>query len=325
VRLRWKVLLGLGVVLAALLALNAIALDQQTKAARVTVPGGEIMRLAGGDVQVLDEPAQAARPGAPIVLLHCYLCSLRWWDELAPLLAEEHRVIRIDFLGHGGSEKPSEGYSIENQAQLVAGALSELEVQGAVVVGQSMGAAMAVSLAETSSQLVDRVVDISLAATNEGGSLPLLARLGYVPVLGQAMYRLTPDFAIRSEFGNAFAPDFELTPELEEMIVADYRAMTYPAYDRAQGALSEFRDEEALNARMTAAAVPLMAIFGEEDQIVDAAQAEESLSNVPGVRLVTLPEVGHTPQIEAPEETAALIEEFASAAVVAEGGSPTDQ
>ena len=216
---RWKVLIGLGVVVLALLALNTIVLNQQTKAADVTVDGGQIVNLPGGDVQALDVPAPTDATGAPIVLIHCYLCSLEWWDELAPLLSENHRVIRIDLLGHGGSEKPSSGYSIQEQAGLVAGALSELDVQGAVVVGQSLGSAVAVALAEQSSQLVDRVVAMNQAPTNDSGGLPFLARLGYTPVLGQAIYRLTPDFAIRSNFGEAFAPDFEPSEEFEDDVI----------------------------------------------------------------------------------------------------------
>ena len=45
----------------------------------MTIEGGEILRLPGGDVQVLEEAALAAA-GPPIVLLHCYACSLHWWD-----------------------------------------------------------------------------------------------------------------------------------------------------------------------------------------------------------------------------------------------------
>ncbi len=227
-------------------------------------------------------------------------------------------MIRIDLLGHGGSEKPASGYSVEGQAGLVAGALNQLDVQGAVVVGQSMGAGIAVALAEQSSQLVDRVVDMSLAATNDASSLPFIARLGYVPVLGQAMYRLTPDVAIRSAFNEAFAPDYEVSPEFEDVIVENFRAMTYTSFKETQEALSDYRDAEPLDTRITSAAVPLMVILGEEDQIVDTAQAEEEWSDVPGVRIETLPGVGHTPQVEAPEETAALVEEFAAVAAIAE-------
>ncbi len=308
---RWKILIGIAVTLAVLLGVNTVVVDQQTKPAEITASGAQLIRLPGGDVQVLEQAAQSPKPGAPIVLLHCYACSLQWWDYLTPLLATDHRVIRVDFLGFGGSEKPSSGYSVEDQAQLVAGAMNELDVQGAVVVGQSMGAAMAVSLAESSSQLVDRVVDISLAADNESSQLPFLARLGYTPVLGEAIWRLTPDFAVIDSFKDAFAPDFEIPPDFEDVILDGYDRMTYTSYDQAGQAVDDFRDAAPLDERMTASLVPLMAIFGADNQIVDAEAAAAGLADVPGVRISTLPGVGHTPQVEAPKETAALIEEFA--------------
>ena len=309
-----RLLVGVLVVLAALLALNTVVLNQQTKDAEATVEGSRILSLPGGEVQVTVEGPTAASTGqakAPVVLIHCYLCSLRWWDELAPRLARDRRVIRVDLLGHGGSEKPSSGYGIGDQAQLVAGALNELDVQGAVVVGQSMGAAVAVGVAEQSSQLVDRVVDMSLAADNDASELPFLARLGYVPLLGQAMYRLTPDAAIRAGFDEAFAPGFDISDGFEDMIVEDFRAMTYTSYKESHDALESYRDEQPLDSRMRAAAVPLMVILGADDQVVDPEEAAEGLRDVPGVRITTLKGVGHTPQIEAPRETAALIEEFA--------------
>ena len=122
VRRGTKIALGLLVALVALLAINTIVVDNQTKAAEVTIEGGRILELPGGAVQVFEEgpTAGAAAGAAPIVLLHCYSCSLHWWDKLAPLLAEEHRVIRIDLLGHGGSEKPAGDYEIPEQAALVA-------------------------------------------------------------------------------------------------------------------------------------------------------------------------------------------------------------
>lgn len=318
-RRRWKVLLGAIVALGVLLAVNTVVVNQQTKGAEVNVEGAQIVQLPGGEIQVkVEGPATEGGkpPRAPIVLLHCYACSMRWWDELAPLLASDRRVIRIDFLGFGGSGKPKSGYSVEDQTQLVAGALNALDVQGAVVVGQSMGAAMAVSLAEQSSQLVDRVVDISLAPTNSGSSLSLLARLQYVPVLGEAMWRLTPDFAIRSGFGEAFAPGFDVPEEFEDVIVDGYRDMTYSSFEQAHSALDDFRDESPLDDRMRAAAVPMMAVFGEEDQILDTPAAVEGWSDVPGIVIETMPGVGHTPQVEAPERTAELIVDFARAAGV---------
>ena len=104
-----------------LLAINALVVDAETKSAEVTVPGGRILSLPGGDVQVLDV---GPRGGSPIVLIHCYTCAIDWWDGMMPLLARDHRVVAIDLLGFGGSEKPASGYSMPDQAALVAEALT---------------------------------------------------------------------------------------------------------------------------------------------------------------------------------------------------------
>jgi len=67
---------------------------------------------------------------------------------MIPILARKHRVVAVDLLGHGGSEKPSSGYSIENQADLVAGVLGRLGVRNAEVVGHSLGGSVAVALTD---------------------------------------------------------------------------------------------------------------------------------------------------------------------------------
>ncbi len=81
-----------------------------------------------------------------------------------PRLAREHRVVAVDLLGHGGSEKPSSGYTIENQANLVAEVLGRLGVRDAEVVGHSLGGTVSVALAQQSPQLVDRVVIVDTRA-----------------------------------------------------------------------------------------------------------------------------------------------------------------
>ena len=153
---RWKIVIGVVVTLAILLVINAVISGSQTKEAEVTSEGGQILELSRGAVQVTDsgEPT-GVNPGQPIVLLHCYTCSLHWFDKIEPLLAERHRVIRVDLLGFGGSEKPESGYEIPAQAQVVAEAMNPLGVQGALVAGNSMGGSVAASLAEQASQLVE--------------------------------------------------------------------------------------------------------------------------------------------------------------------------
>lgn len=320
-KLRWKILIGLVVVLAALLAINAVVVGDETKDAEITVDGGQILELPSGDVQVVSQgPAQQRGAGVPIVMLHSYTASLHWFDRLVPLLAKRHRVIRVDLLGFGGSEKPTGGYEIPEQAALVAGALNALGVQGAVVVGHSMGFTVATALADQSSQLVDRVVNIDSGPDDDYCSLGFRAMLAHSPVLGEALWRVAPDAAVEDGVASeAFAPGYDVAEGFPnpDQLVDDYRAMTFTSFEQARSATDDYRDEIPLDDRLRQAAVPVLSIFGSEDQICDPEPSQRDYETVPGARTTTLEGVGHSPQVEAPEETAELIERFAAEAEVA--------
>jgi pimeloyl-ACP methyl ester carboxylesterase len=312
-----KVTIAVVVLLAVLLAINTVVVDNQTKGAEVTIDGGELLQLPGGEAQVYEQgPDDPRGAGAPIVLIHCYSCSLHWWDRLAPLLAEGHRVIRIDLLGHGGSEKPSSGYDIPAQAALVAAALDRLHVQGAVVVGHSMGFSVATALADRATQLVDRLVDIDEGPSTDVCELPFLARLGYAPVLGEAIWRLSPDFAVEDAYGDAFAPGYDIESGFPnpDQVVDDYSAMTFTSYSEARDANDSYLDEAPLDQRLRQIPVPLLAIFGSEDQICDPDESLAAYAAVPGARTATVEGAGHSPNVEKPQETAVLIERFAAEA-----------
>src|SRR3954452_9036969 len=214
----WKIAIGVAVVLVVLLVLNSIAVNHETKGAEVTVPGGKLLELSGGEVQALDV---GPRTGSPIVLIHCYTCAIDWWKGMIPLLRRDHRVIAIDLLGHGGSEKPGSGYEIDNQASLVAQALSRLGIRRATVVGHSLGGTVATALTEKSPDLVRGLVIVDQAPDSTYGGLNLLAKVSYLPLIGQALWRTTPDALIKDGLGQAFAPGFDVP----DAFVDDFKRM----------------------------------------------------------------------------------------------------
>ncbi len=311
-RRRWKILIGIGLGLAALLILNTVVVNNQTKEASTTVDGAQIVDAFGGEVQVTDT---GPRDAPPMVLIHCYTCSLRWWDAIEPELAEHRRVVRVDLLGHGGSQKPATGYSIEEQASTVASVLSSLGISGATVVGHSLGFTVATSLAEQSPDLVARLADLDQAPDNDYGELPLEARLGYVPVLGQAIWRTVPDFQIRDGLKEAFAPGYNLASGFEDpdQVVTDFKSMTYRSFKESAKAEEDFTDETPLNERVAELGIPLLVVFGDEDQLYDDPQeAAEGFGDVPGVQTTIVEGAGHSPNVEKPNETAALLLEFSA-------------
>jgi len=305
-------------VLLVLLGVNAYVLNQETKPAEVNAPGGELTADISEDqpldLQYVDHPATGGGPeGEPIVLLHCYTCSLRWWDQMVPLLNDGHRVITFDLLGHGGSEKPTSGYEIENQAAAVAAALNGLGVTSATVVGHSLGGLVATSLREQASDLVDKVVVVDSPASSGQADLPLTAKIATWPVLGEALWRVKLGSMIKRSAERDFAPGTDVSevfPDQPDRVVDDVDAMTYRSFSESASAADDFLDHGGLPSRLRAVGGAVMVIMGSEDQILDPDEVLGQFEVVPGVRAVTIEGAGHSPNVERPEETAEQIISF---------------
>jgi len=309
-----KVVLGLLAAFLVLLILNAIVVSNQTADAERNVEGAELIQTSSGTLQVLDE---GNPEGSPIVLVHGYTGSLAWFEELAPLLAADHRVIRLDLLGHGGSDKPASGYAITDQANALAEALAEMGVADATLVGHSLGATVVTALAEQSPDLAARIVIVDQAPNDDYEDPSFSAKLGFTPVIGQAMKRLTdaaPTSAVRGQFQQAFAPDFNIASGFDDPdeVVENLNEMTYTAFVDVTEAEGDYSDSRSLDDRLGALEIPLLVIFGAEDQIYDAEEAIEPFRGIAGVQAFVLEGAGHSPQVELPDEVAGLVNEFAA-------------
>jgi pimeloyl-ACP methyl ester carboxylesterase len=305
----WKIAIGVVAALVVLLIVNTVIVDHETKGAGVTERGGEIIDLQGG---LLEVGEKGLRDGSPIVLIHCFTCAINYWNGMIPRLSRTHRVVAIDLLGHGGSEKPASGYSVPNQADLVAQALAKLRVADAEVVGHSLGGAVAVALAQQSPRLVNRVVIVDSPPTHEEGDLGFVAKLGFAPVIGEFFWRVKPDFAVKKGLEVAFAPGFDVPDEFVE----DVKRMSFSAYDDSPTAFDDYTTEDPLDQRMRETGKPLLVIMGAEEQIIDepVKRLAEYRDTVPGSRTKLIAGAGHSPNVEKPAETAALVLAFASPA-----------
>lgn len=313
---RWlKITVGVIAGLIVLLVINAIVVSNATKDAYVRHTGARLVDTSHGTLQVLQ---QGNPRGTPIVLIHCYTCSMNWWDDLAPLLERDHRVIRVDLLGHGGSDKPGAGYTIEDQATAVAEALAKLGIVNATAVGHSLGGSVVTALAQQSPQLASRVVIIDQAPEDGFENESFAQRISYWPIIGQAsdrLLRITPKSAVRDQYDDAFAPGYDISSGFEnpDQPVDDLRAMTYTAYKDTHDAEEDFVAEAPLDERLAAAHVPAMVIFGAEDQLYDAQEAVARYrQNVPGIQTHLIPGAGHSPNVERPNLVAPLILSWAA-------------
>jgi hypothetical protein len=133
-------------------------------------------------------------------------------------------------------------------------------------------------------------------------------------VIGEALWRLKFGSLIKKGYEQAFAPGFDISSGFTnpDQVVDDNKAMTFTSYTDSIDAEKSFTDAIPLDQRMRTAAVPLMAIFGSEDQIYDVGPALAAYAAVPGARTAQVEGAGHSPNVEKPEETARLVLEFAA-------------
>ncbi|MER7442835.1 alpha/beta fold hydrolase [Micromonospora avicenniae] len=284
-----------------LLITNAIVVSRQDAEATADSP----MSLDGGNIHVRQD---GPRDAPALVLIHGLAGSTHWWDPVVPMLAKSHRVIRIDLLGHGESAKPAGGgYAIPEQGRRVGEALDRLGVQQAIVVGHSTGGSVATALTEQRRDLVT-----ALALIGSGPRLDayisdgLVGRLLFVPILGQLLWRFRTDEVVRQGLSTAFGNHGY---EIPQQLVDDVRAMTYHALTTTSRAADDYLTQGPLPDRLAPLGKPLLVIFGTEDQRWRPSSADD-YRTVAGARVESLPGVGHSPMLEDPPRTAALLLAF---------------
>ena len=99
--------------------------------------------VAGVGLHVREFPSE----GEAIVFLHHGGGNLMMWEPVVPHLADTYRCITLDLRGHGRSDAPASGYTIDAMANDVIGVLEVLGLHRAHIVGSSLGAEVGLCLA----------------------------------------------------------------------------------------------------------------------------------------------------------------------------------
>ena len=286
--------------LIAALALNTWWVDTTTRQA-VARDGGRLIQTPGVTANVKVEGE-----GPAIVMIHGFGAAIDWWDEIAPDLAKDHRVIRIDLIGHGGTAAPRSGYTIERQASMVSDVLDKLGANRITVIGHSMGGEVATALTEIDPKRIERLIYIDSPPT-AGTTFTILTDAYMQPVLGEFLSRLVTDRSIRKGLAQGFAPGFPIRSKF----VSDLEQLTYQAFRSAHEDSIRYRTQKPPYERLAAVTPvpPLLAIFGSRDAIVPPDHANFFL-RVPGAKTATIEGAGHSPMVEQPAKTLELIRGF---------------
>jgi pimeloyl-ACP methyl ester carboxylesterase len=243
--------------------------------------------------------------GLPLVGIHGFGGDKETWLLVSALVDRRRPLALVDLPGHGRSaEVPEAGASIRAHAEAVLRVLDHAGIDRAIVAGNSMGGGVALRLARSwpsrvaALVLVDSVgrdVHDGAAQAWAAGDNPLIPRpedidrfmklaLERPPPVGRAVIRHVVVQRARR---------------------ADQLHALFRAFISNGGDAGVPRDLGGID-------IPTLVLHGEQDRIISKRVAEDLTQALPRAELVILRGVGHAPQLEAPRQTARLIEGLAA-------------
>jgi pyruvate dehydrogenase E2 component (dihydrolipoamide acetyltransferase) len=282
------------------------ALDAAVQEARAVIDAGVADEAAGApELQTADvggrkiSYAGAGTDGDVILLVHGYGGDRNSWLFLQEPLAAKYRAYALDLPGHGTSAKDVGDGSPGVLADAVTGVLDALGAARAHLVGHSMGGA----------------VVLTAAARDPGriASLTLIAPSGFGSEINAGYLRGFADARIRRELkpvvSQLFTDESLVTRQLVDDLLA-YKRLdgVDEALHALLGALLDGDAQVGDSAALVAAlgdVVPVTVVWGRDDRVIPAAQAE----SVRGAVRHLIDRAGHMPHMERPAEVQAAIEE----------------
>ena len=247
-----------------------------------------------------------AGEGPVVVLLHAALHDRRDFDAIVPNLLHDHRVIALDWPGHGDSPAPASSYAPTAAAfaDVLADVVTALDLPPAAFVGNSVGGFAAARLAITDPQRVSRLVLVNAGGFTASPITNLYCRTLGMPAV---MKRVLPRF-IRSYMKATSENDYAVqeralarahTQDGVILTAALWRSFAAPEYD-----LRPHAD------RITA---PCLVVWGSKDTAIPIRLGRSTAAAIPGSRLEVLP-TGHVPFSSDPAGFLAIAAPFLAAA-----------
>lgn len=261
-----------------------------------------------------------AGSGPALLLLHGLACDRTSWDRVIPQLAEKYTVIAPDLLGHGLSDKPRADYTLGGYANGMRDLLTVLGIDKVTVVGHSFGGGIALQFAYQFPERTERVMLV--ASGGLGPEVTPFIKLIQAPGWEQLMSVLTlpglrhvESTALRALATYGAGPVRRYTRDLDQAatILESWKdRRTRFAIRHLVRAVIDWRGQivtMADRAYLTEA-MPMAVVWGRDDRVLPVLHASNVAALAPGAAVTVLPDSGHFPHRDHPEEFVRLLDEF---------------
>ncbi|NES98026.1 MAG: alpha/beta fold hydrolase [Desertifilum sp. SIO1I2] len=260
-----------------------------------------------------------AGTGQSLLLLHGFGASIGHWRKNIPVLAEAgYRVFALDLLGFGSSDKPELDYTLDLWQELVQDFWQAHIQEPTVFIGNSIGALLSLTLVADNPEISSGGVLINCA----GGlnhrpdelQLPLRFVMGMFtkmvssPVTGPFVFnRIRAKERIRNTLRQVYRNPEAITDELVEML---HEPSCHPGAQKVFASILSAPPGRSPVELFPKVTHPLLVLWGEDDPwtpIAGATIYQNLVEQGKDVKFVGIPNAGHCPHDEHPEQVNALI------------------
>ena len=252
--------------------------------------------------------------GPPLLLIHTIRTQLEYFRSLAPLLARSHTVYAIDLPGHGYSPiDPNANFDEPYFRRAVIGFIEKLDLSAVTIVGESIGGALALTVAAALPQRVKRVYAVNPYdyETRYGDGIRrgnwfanfIIGSL-QIPVLGAMNASLENKMVL----GKIMSGGYHDPRKLPADLLAEFDEVAHrPGYKRiARKVLAGWRSWSKARDYYRQISAPVTLIYGDSDWSRPN-ERERTRSLIPASQMVTLKNTGHFSAVENPSELARVI------------------
>jgi pimeloyl-ACP methyl ester carboxylesterase len=243
-----------------------------------------------------------------IVFLHGFGASVETWRDIQSPLSKGNTLIFLDLKGFGLSSKPDDGkYSLDDQAEIVLAFLKTYHFHDITLVGNSYGGAVSViaylkDRSDNARGNVRRLILIDAAAYEQ--VFPFFIDILRKPIINWIVMNLVPTqimagFILHYLF-------YDASKVSEERIARHAEYLGQPgSYDSFVDCARQIipANPDSISALIKTIAVPTLIIWGENDPAIPLEHGQRLHRDIQNSQLVIIPNCGHMPQEESPDET----------------------
>ncbi|WP_347252119.1 alpha/beta hydrolase [Legionella sp.] len=253
--------------------------------------------------------------GETLVLIHGLGASLEHWYQLAPLLAENYKLILLDLPGAGRSSKPKLHYSISFYLELLEQFMAKLSLEQVSLLGHSFGGGLALQYVLEKRAGIKNLILLSNAGFSR--KIKLLYRLLTIPLLNRILTTLNRNGVRDSLHMNVVDNQTIEAHFIDEM----YAISQLPGFGHAvRSSLSASSNiwgikttiYKRINTKLNELSIPTLVLWGDSDPVLPFEWQQLNLQKLPNAKVKVINKAGHLLYLEQPKEVVKNIKAFLS-------------